>query len=868
MRSRSVMFVAILVVTALVGAAALAAPTSALTSEDYGFISSIGPAYGPDYSWSGSGPNAIDIDPAGNVYVTNPYGFAKFDGSGVLECAYTYGQLGGYCYGLAVSDDGIIVLTEGNSNRVLTLLPLSGGLDAKAYALGVAYGSSGTGVGQFDWPRGVACDGDYVYVCDQGNNRVHKLLLDPVTGVLSPVARFGKNDGDGTAGSGDGEFSSPRGVAADGKGHIYVVESTRVQQLTTDGVFVSKFGAFGQPNAELYLRSAMDADVDAAGDLYVTDLGEADATNWVTKYRKVDGTWKRVTRFGGWGTADDRFQFVYGVCIAPDGTAYVTDTSNNRVKRFARDTIAPAPWATGIPNDWTNQDVTVEMGADDPVFPFAYASGVERVEYSLAPPAWNTYTAPFTVGDEGTHLLSLRAIDLAGNVSLPGMLAIKIDKTAPVTTAVDVPESWSKESVVFTLAGQDPAPAPSITTSGVASTQYRPQCTTDWLTYVAPFAVSVEGETVFEFRSTDNAGNVETPKTVAVRVDKTAPVTEVSGVPSGWTNDTVSAVFQASDAHSGTAATYHKLGGGTWFPGDSVQIDGEGETQLSWYSQDNAGNTETPKTVTVKVDKTAPVTEVSGVPSGWTNGTVSASLQAADALSGLASTQYRLQGAAGWTTYAAPFEVSAEGETLYEVRSTDNAGNTETPKTVAVKVDKTAPVTTVSGVPTGWSKSATVKLEAADALAGVAAVQYRLQGEAAWSPYVGPFTPKQGLCVYEFRSTDNAGNEETPGGVTVKYDRGKPVPKARADRSVRRGQKVSLPYRVNDVCPQAKVSIRIYRGSRLVKTLSLGSRPSNKNLTYSYRCGLARGTYTWKVYAKDLAGNAQAKPGARRLTVK
>ena len=129
----------------------------------------------------------------------------------------------------------------------------------------------------------------------------------------------------------------------------------------------------------------MDADVDAAGDLYVTDLGEADATNWVTKYRKVDGTWKRVTRFGGWGTADDRFQFVYGVCIAPDGTAYVTDTSNNRVKRFARDTIAPAPWATGIPNDWTNQDVTVEMGADDPVFPFAYASGVERVEDEAGP---------------------------------------------------------------------------------------------------------------------------------------------------------------------------------------------------------------------------------------------------------------------------------------------------------------------------------------------------------------------------------------------------------------------------------------------------------------------------------------------------
>jgi hypothetical protein len=37
---------------------------------------------------------------------------------------------------------------------------------------------------------------------------------------------------------------------------------------------------------------------------------------------------------------------------------------------------------------------------------------------------------------------------------------------------------------------------------------------------------------------------------------------------------------------------------------------------------------------------------------------------------------------------------------------------------------------------------------------------------------------------------------------------------------------------------------------------------------YFYKCKLPKGKYSWKVYATDLAGNVQAKPGVRTLTVK
>ena len=69
----------------------------------------------------------------------------------------------------------------------------------------------------------------------------------------------------------------------------------------------------------------------------------------------------------------------------------------------------------------------------------------------------------------------------------------------------------------------------------------------------APFTVSAEGTTTYEYRSTDGAGNVEAAKTLTVRIDKTAPVTAVSGVPAGWSKTPLTATFSPGDAASGVA---------------------------------------------------------------------------------------------------------------------------------------------------------------------------------------------------------------------------------------------------------------------------------------------------------------------------
>lgn len=69
-------------------------------------------------------------------------------------------------------------------------------------------------------------------------------------------------------------------------------------------------------------------------------------------------------------------------------------------------------------------------------------------------------------------------------------------------------------------------------------------------------------------------------------------------------------------------------------------------------------------------------------------------------------------------------------------------------------------------------------------------------------------------------------------------------------------------------CGKATPTLRICQGKKLKRTLNAGTSSSNLKKTYAWRCTLARGTYTVKAYARDVAGNAQSKVGSARLTVK
>lgn len=129
-------------------------------------------------------------------------------------------------------------------------------------------------------------------------------------------------------------------------------------------------------------------------------------------------------------------------------------------------------------------------------------------------------------------------------------------------------------------------------------------------------------------------------------------------------------------------------------PADST-ISTEGTNQTaSGTATDNAGNSAT-ASVQVNIDKTAPSTTGSYVV-GATPDTATVTFNASDATSGINTTTYQVNGGAV-QTYNAPFSVTGYGTYTITYRSTDNADNVETTKTLTFTLS--APVANKAVVP-------------------------------------------------------------------------------------------------------------------------------------------------------------------------
>ncbi|GAA5113650.1 hypothetical protein GCM10023339_18310 [Alloalcanivorax gelatiniphagus] len=361
-----------------------------------------------------------------------------------------------------------------------------------------------------------------------------------------------------------------------------------------------------------------------------------------------------------------------------------------------------------------------------------------------------------------------------------------VDTTAPVTTAV---QAVVEGGVQVTLTATDETGG-----SGVESTQYRID-EGDWTAYAAAFTISEPGTHTVEFRSTDVADNVEATKSIQVVVeeeppaDTTAPTTSITWVPGtadgeeGWYVTGPSFTLAAEDAGSGVDSTQYRINDGVWTTYTGAVPVPDGRHTIQYRSTDEAANQETARSSEVKVDTTTPATGATQEKAG--DG-VKVVLDATDATSGVASTEYRIDGGA-WTDYTNPVVVTGAGDHTVGFRSTDVAGNVEEEGSIDVTVDgppadTTAPVTTVRTDPaapngsSGWFTTAPkVTLTATDAGSGVARTEYRT-GNGMWTTYTAPFTlTTQGLQVLEVRSVDKAGNIETAQSREVKVDTGKPA---------------------------------------------------------------------------------------------
>jgi hypothetical protein len=398
------------------------------------------------------------------------------------------------------------------------------------------------------------------------------------------------------------------------------------------------------------------------------------------------------------------------------------------------DKDAPTITATRSPaanaDGWNNGDVTVSLRCADAL------SGVKSC----------TGGGTVVLSTEGANQsVSGQAVDDADNTASTTVSGINIDTTAPTLTGApttaavngwysgDVTIRWTASDALSGLAGTAPADS-TITGEGAGLT--------------ASATVS------------DTAGNSTTSTSPSISIDRTAPVTHVTGASNAWTNGAVTLGLSPSDGLSGVASTTYAVDDGPAQDGDRLTLSDEGDHTITFFSTDVAGNVEAAQTVHVKIDKTAPSIGHSFAPDGytdgaWTNTDVTVTFDCADT------------GGSGVAHCSSPVTMSDEGEHQVVGTAADGAGNTAT-DTATVNIDTTKPTITGSTTATanaeGWYRTEVpVAFACADALSGIGSC-----GPATVLTKDGGSESALGEAV------DNAGNTQSATFGPVKIDRTAP----------------------------------------------------------------------------------------------
>ena len=247
-------------------------------------------------------PGSIAVNSSGCVVVADSWNYCiqKFTDEGLFLSKW-----GGYTdtdvWDLATDTSGNLYAALVDANEVQKFDP-QGKLICR-------WGCSGSGDGQFSWPKAIAIGpSDKVYVADSGNNRVQKF-----TSNGKFLAKWG------TKGIGDGQFDKPFLIAADRSGHVWVGDQLsngthRMQKFDANGKFLAtwtrKIMTAAWPVGHVGAMAA-----DSAGNSYYA---------FEDHIEKYDADGKRIDSYGQEGFTKDELGQVWAICVDQSGCLYTT----------------------------------------------------------------------------------------------------------------------------------------------------------------------------------------------------------------------------------------------------------------------------------------------------------------------------------------------------------------------------------------------------------------------------------------------------------------------------------------------------------------------------------------------------------------
>lgn len=316
-----------------------------------------------------------------------------------------------------------------------------------------------------------------------------------------------------------------------------------------------------------------------------------------------------------------------------------------RLELAAAPIIRSAVSGTAGSHGWYKSDVTV---------------GWQVTDWATPPASCPPVTVAADTPPEGVAI-TCNAVSAGGAAS--ASVVVKRDATAPVTTD-NAPPGWASGNVTVQLTAVD-------SSSGVAATYY--QVGTGIVQTGTTVTLATDGEYTITYWSVDVAGNAETPKTAAVRIQKDT-LADATFQPSvtAWTNGNVLVdVIYPANAGNKLVSTDNATWTGYEGP---VTISVNGAVYAKYQDAASTAWSGVSSYAVANIDKAAPATTaVATVDPGSHYVTVEFAAQ--DQASGVSGTYYEVDGQAAQA--GGSVQLRAHGRHTVTYWSVDAAGNSE-----------------------------------------------------------------------------------------------------------------------------------------------------------------------------------------------
>ena len=505
--------------------------------------------------------DGVGVDSDGNVYVADGgnHKIRKITSSGVVSTFA--GSTQGYADGtgtdakfnnpvrIALDADNNLYVTDNGNTKIRKITPAGVVTTLAGSSLGFADGPGASA--KFNQLGGLDLDtAGNVYVADGNNNRIRKITP---SGVVSTFAgsTSGFTDGTGT----DAQFKIPYGIVVDAADNVFVAEAYNhaVRKITPAGVVstVAGSGVFGFANgtgSEAQFRHAYDITIDAAGNLYVADVGNH-MIRKVTQSGVVTTFAGSVAGFANGVGTDAKFNVPVDITIDAAGNFYVADTGNFKIRKLS----STGAVLTGNPSGHAGTH-TVTLEGDDgfggtaqQTFTITVTDNtkpvitlntpiIQTIEVGSAYPELGA-TATDNHDDDST--LTVTIDDTNVNTSLVGDYTVTYNVSdaagnvaTTVTRTVNVVDTTKP---AITLTGDNPQTIEvhtDYTELGVSATDNYDDTTTTITDFTITSTVNtaIIGDYVVTYNVTDANNNhaVQVTRTVKV-VDTTKPVITLLG---------------------------------------------------------------------------------------------------------------------------------------------------------------------------------------------------------------------------------------------------------------------------------------------------------------------------------------------------